>query len=297
MFDEKKIITKNIEHIYFDSIIRKKYEYYPIDLTLSSSKNDNIKSTFSLYIYPALMNKINAFLNVKDKKLYYYEYLYYNISDDLEEFQKEIIVNDKKYNITINDNFGSKNRKRFSIMNIPYQKCEVSENEMKSCSIQICELINKGFKKIIGIYNIKIEFKEKEISNDYFDKYYESFGDIYDIIKTNKSRFYNKIEEKLKNKFIKYDLIINKNKMHILNTNNFYESMTLSQFKSWFGLVICEFAKKSKSNEYKVKDVLSNADEILYTIKDKKLKYKDIIRILIFALNQTLIKKINIVKY
>ena len=294
MLDEKKIITKNIEYIYFDSIIRKKYEYYPIELTLSSSKNDNIKSTFSLYIYPSLMNKINAFLNVKDKKLYYYEYLYYNISDDLEEIQKEIIVNDIKYNITINDNFGSKNRKRISIMNIPFQKCEFSENEMKGCSIQICELINKGFKRIIGIYNIKMEFKEIEISNDYFDKYYESFGDIYDIIKSNNSRYYNNIEEKLETKLIKYKHIINENKINILNTNNFYESMTLSQFKSWFGLVICEFANKSKSNKYKVKDVLSNADEILYITKDKKLKYKDIIRILIFTLKQTLIKKIDI---
>ena len=294
MFDEKKIITKNIEHIYFDSIIRKKYEYYPIDLTLSSSKNENIKSTFSLYIYPALMNKINAFLNVKDKNLYYYEYLYYNISDNLEEIQKEIIVNDLKYNITINDNFGSKNRKRISIMNIPYQKCEFSENEMRSRSVQICELINKGFKRIIGIYNIKIEFKEIEKSNDYFDEYYESFGDIYDIIKSNNSRYYDDIEEKLENKLIKYELIKNKNQINILNTNNFYESMTLSQFKSWFGLVICEFANKSKSNQYKVIDVLSNADKILYITKDKRLKYKDIIRILIFALNQTLIKKINI---
>ena len=294
MFDEKKIITKNIEYIYFDSITRKKYEYYPIELTLSSSKNDNIKSTFSLYIYPSLMNKINAFLNVKDKKLYYYEYLYYNISDDLEEIQKEIIVNDIKYNITVNDNFGSKNRKRISIMNIPFQKCEFSENEMKSCSIQICELINKGFKRIIGFYNIKMEFKEIEISNDYFDKYYEFFGDIYDIIKSNNSRYYNIIEEKLETKLIKYERMMNKNKINILNTNNFYESMTLSQFKSWFGLVICEFSNNSKSNQYKVKDVLSNADEILYITKDKKLKYKDIIRILIFTLKQTLIKKIDI---
>ena len=148
-----------------------------------------------------------------------------SIADDLEEIQKEIIVNDIKYNITINDNFGSKNRKRISIMNIPFQKCEFSENEMKGCSIQICELINKGFKRIIGIYNIKMEFKEIEISNDYFDKYYESFGDIYDIIKSNNSRYYNNIEEKLETKLIKYKHIMNENKINILNTNNFYESI------------------------------------------------------------------------
>ena len=289
IFSGEKMITKNIEYIYFDSITRKKFEFYPFDLTLSNSKNKDISSTFTLYLYPALLNKINAFLNPKEKQLYYYEFLYYNISDDLEEINKEIIVNDKKYNITINDNFGSKNRKRISIMNIPYQNCEIAQNEMKTNSIQICELINNGFRRTIGIYDIKNEFKDYELHNDFFDEYYEDFGDIYDMIK--KSKLNDKeISEKLEIKLKKYN---NKIGNVLIDSNNFCDKMTLSQFKSWFGLIICEYANNSEKKKYTIYDILSIVNQMFKEIDNKNLKFKDIIRILLFKLNRILIKKSN----
>ena len=99
-------------------------------------------------------------------------------------------------------------------MNIPYQKCEIAQNEMKSNSIQICELINNGFRKIIGIYDIKNEFKDYKFSNDFFDFYYEDFGDIYDMIKSS-SLGCMEVSDVLKNKLKKYN---NKFQFDLINT-------------------------------------------------------------------------------
>lgn len=296
MFDGKKIIKNNIEYLFFDSVSRKKYEYYPINLTLSNSKDDNIKNTFTLHLYPALINKINAFINTKDKKLYFFEYFYYNISDTLGEVEKEIIVDNKKYNIIINDNFGSENRKRISIINIPFQKMEVLENELKSNSLKICELINHDVHKIIGIYDISNEFKDNEISNDFFDQYYEHFGDIYDKMQLPYHPNLNKNLETLKNKVVIYNNLYFK--YELTNTNLFYESMTFSQFKAWFGLIICFYANKCIIKNKEISDFIQEVNHILDKILGKNLKYKEIIRIIIYLINKKIFNELyNEIKF
>ena len=58
LFDMKKILKKE-EYIVISGCNVTKYEFYPITITLSSSKN--LKKTFIYYLYEGLMNKINAF--------------------------------------------------------------------------------------------------------------------------------------------------------------------------------------------------------------------------------------------
>ena len=59
---EDKIISKDIEYILFLSIYSKKYEYYPLQITLSNKKNkEKVSVRFTIYIYPGMMNKINVF--------------------------------------------------------------------------------------------------------------------------------------------------------------------------------------------------------------------------------------------
>ena len=292
-----KIISNDIEYILFLSVFVKKYEYYPLKITLSNKKNKEIISvSFTIYIYPGIMNKINVFINVKLERAYFFEYLYYNLKDELGEIEKTIDINNMNYNIKIYDSFGSKNRKRICIMNVPYQEMEIEEDELNSNSIQVCELRKGKYQKIAGIYDISYNIKEKEIENSYFDDYYEQFGDIYDNIRIHNLVNDKKIKENIK---IKYNTYKNNKHKDFLDTNNYQKSLTLSRFKAWFGLIICEVisldykATKSESeeesdNEYdinqNIKEIVEISQSILLSIKYAELKYIDIIRIIIFEL-------------
>ena len=289
--NKKKIISNEIEYMIFESYLLKKYEFYPFEIMLSNSMNEEINPIkFTYYLYPGVINKINLFINTNSPKTYFYEYLYYNIDNILLNTEKNIDINGLKYKITIQDNYGSKNRSRISIMNIPYQRMEVDEKDLNNNSLQVCELIKNDFHKIIGIYDIIYEFKEKEKCNDFFDEYYEKYGDIYDNIKLfnleNMEANINILIEKEK-EFNK------KNFENILDANNFNDSMTLSQFKSWFGIIICKFInnKNEKKNIYSVvKDIILNAFQMLCIIKNENLRYIDIIRIMIYYLKEKIMK-------
>ena len=292
-----KIISNDIEHILFFSVLSKKYEYYPLQLTLSNQKSKKEFSlSFTIYIYPGMMNKINVFINVISERTFFFEYFYYNLKDDLEEIEKTIYTHNDNYKLTIYDSFGSKNRKRICVMNVPYQEMEIEENELNSNSIQICELRKGKFQKIAGIYDIAYMIKEKERANDYFDDYYEQFGDIYDDILIHNTLNDEKIKENIKNKYIQYKT--NKHES-FLDTNDYQRSLTLSRFKTWFGLIICELvaladkSSKSKSNEefeaeydinQDIEEIVETAQSALTHLKNAKLKYIDIIRIVIFVL-------------
>ena len=291
---EDKIISNDMEYILFLSIFSKKYEYYPLQITLSNKKNKEIVSmSFTIYIYPGMMNKINVFINVELERAYFFEYLYYNLKDDLEEIEKTIYANNMNYNIKIYDSFGSKNRKRICVMNAQYQDMEIEEDELNSNSIQVCELRKGKYQKIACICDISYDIKDKETENNYFDDYYEQFGDIYDNIRIHNILNDKKTKENIKNKYNVYKK--NKHKS-FLDTNDYQKSLTLSRFKAWFGLIICEFlslASKSDSDgesdsEYDInpyiKEIVETAQSTLACIEDEELKYIDIIRIVIFVL-------------
>ena len=55
-----------------------------------NTKNEKIKPIpFTIFVYNGLLNKINTFLNTNCPKAYFYEYLYYNITQPLEEIEKK----------------------------------------------------------------------------------------------------------------------------------------------------------------------------------------------------------------
>jgi hypothetical protein len=126
--EEKKkiIISKNEEYLFITC--PRIFEYFPFKIGLLNTKDEKIESIiFTIYVYNGLMNKLNVFLNTNCEKTYFYEYLYYNITQPLKDIEKKIIVNDLEYNIEAYDNFSSENRKRICLLNIPYQNIRTSK--------------------------------------------------------------------------------------------------------------------------------------------------------------------------
>ena len=285
--NQSKKIEKDIEYLCITDTVRKQFEYSSYELIVRNSEDKKINDKrFLVYGYHSLINKINVFLNTKNQKTYFYEYFYYNLDNALGEISKKLLIDGKEYNILNCDNFGSLNRKRISIMNIPYQQNEVPEKDLKSNSIQICELIQNNFHKIIGIYDIPLLSKYYE-SNNFFNQYYENYGDIYDNIIKNDN--YEEIAEFLfqKNK----NFCKEKFKINLRNGLVYDNKMTLSQFKARIGLIICSFfqdSSKTKNEIIEIIILIKTLDKMFK--KKKKLNHSEIIRIIIFVLNEKIIK-------
>ena len=240
------------------------------------------------------MNKINVFLNTKSSKRYFYEYLIYNLEDELGKFEKKINIDNIEYNINISDSFGSLNRKRLSIMNIPYQDSEILEEEITGNSIQICELIKGKNKKIIGIFNIDF-FEIEEISCAYFDNYYPSFGDIYDMIieynDKNSEKIMNTLIAKLKS--INLKSLSESDNVNFNKVDLFENSMTLSQFKTRVGLIIIKYINDyiNISDKKYLNEVITEISSMFEQIKDENFEFLEVVRILIFTLENILVRK------
>ena len=296
-YDERTSIKieNEIEYLVIDSCIDKIYDYYPINLTLFNSTKEESKTiTFTVYLYQSVMNKINVFLNTKSSKTYFYEYLYYNLDDELGKMEKKINIDNIEYNINISDSFGSLNRKRLSIMNIPYQDSEILEEEITGNSIQICELIKGKNKKIIGIFNIDF-FEIEERSCSYFDDYYPSFGDIYDMIieynDKNIETVMNSLIAKLKS--INLKAISESDNVNFSKVGLFENSMTLSQFKTRVGLIIIKYINDyiNISDKKYFNEVITEISSMFEQIKDENFEFVEVVRILIFTLENILVQK------
>ena len=277
-----RVISNQKEYIVLSSNVRKKYEYFPYQIGLYNSEkleeNEELLIFFTIFVYPGLINKINAFINIKCPKTYFYEFFYYNIDKDLGIIEKSLIIEGKEYKINNTDSFGSRNRKRICVLNIPYQKTEVPEEELNTNSIQIGELIKDDINKIIGIWDISEDYFYEENMNLFFDDYYSEFGDVYDVI-TKKTKNYQKmiifLNEKIelfKSKKLNDDFTM---------TYNFEDRMTLSRFKARIGLIICQFMSQYK--KYLI-DIIYEISKLYLYIRDQKLKYSEIIRITVYTL-------------
>ena len=268
-------ISEKIKYLTISCTTFKKYEYFPFNITLNNSKEEN-SITFTVYLFPGLMNKINVFVNHVHTKAYFYEFLYYNISDNLKDVSKNINVDGKEYKINKSDSFGSKNRKRICIMNIPYQKNEVDEDELNGNSFQICELIKDEIHKIVGIFDISYNNFDIENSNDFFDNYYSEFGDVYDLITIYKGENAALLNEKIK----KFKNLKFKNDFFL--ASEFVDLMTLSQFKTRAGLIICQFM--NNAGKFMINSIIKQILDMYNLIKDENLSYSEIIRILVYTL-------------
>ena len=282
IFKQKKIKNKE-EYIIVYGMKIKKVGYYPIDITLLAYKK-NISKKFIYYLYEGVMNKINIFLNINIEKTYLYEYLYYKIDEPLNLTSQSIKIQENNIMINFFDNFGSENRCRFSILNIPYQKIEKEEEELNSNSIQICQLIKKDIKKVIGIYNIQ-EIKFNDIKeNCIFDIYYDDFGDILDkIILYQKMKDINNFFD-IKFKIFKYKK--EDFEFEFDNIFSFDEIMSLSQLKTRLGLLICHYMFNNKNDLEKSRKIIDAIKSLVFRINENNLKYYDIFRLMVFTLHE-----------
>ena len=286
--DEKIIISKNEEYLIINNIYPRIFEYFPFKIGLLNTKDEKDPMIFTIYVYNGLMNKLNVFLNTNCPKTYFYEYLYYNITQPLKDIEKKIIVNDLEYNIKAYDNFSSENRKRICLLNIPYQNIRTFEKELLHNSIQVNELILEDKREVLAINDIcSVEIKKPQPCS-YFNNYYLNFGDIYDLIMHFSIDQREKIVEVLNQKI---ELFNNLNfKYDLDEIYNFGDDLTLSQFKAYVGLIICHymsfFGKESTR--------LRIFDQIVYifiSILDRNVKHYDFIRILIFLIKEKIINR------
>ena len=179
-------------------------------------------------------------------------------------------------------------------MNIPYQDSEILEEEITGNSIQICELIKGKNKKIIGIFNIDF-FEIEEISCAYFDNYYPSFGDIYDMIieynDKNSEKIMNTLIAKLKS--INLKSLSESDNVNFNKVDLFENSMTLSQFKTRVGLIIIKYINDyiNISDKKYLNEVITEISSMFEQIKDENFEFVEVVRILIFTLENILVRK------
>ena len=75
-----KLINYNTINIVIENIRIPNYEYYPISIKLISTKEKETIS-FKFNLIHGFLNKINAFINQRYSKPYFYEYLYYSFNE------------------------------------------------------------------------------------------------------------------------------------------------------------------------------------------------------------------------
>jgi hypothetical protein len=212
---------------------------------------------FYISVLQGFINKYNVFINYKSNFSYYYEYLYYSF-DDLDFLRfKTIKINDSIKKITIYDNFGSQNRIKFNILNIPFQnECQKNKLGQYTNSLSICETFYKNPKepKIYGIFNItEIMYNSKIIKADHsiFDKYYDEFGFIFDDLKIsqiNNEKIDNFIE-KCRKQYLLFEKDLNR--LAFQSVSFYEEKISLSQLKARIGIISSYYL--ANQNSYKTK--------------------------------------------
>ena len=108
-------ISKKIEYVILYKKNDLNYNYFPYSIKLINQYKKEIHC-FKFLLYLGLLNKVNCFINYTGEGRYAYEYFYYNFSFNLPKFEC-IKLEDKNYFIENSDNFNSKARKRFIVVN------------------------------------------------------------------------------------------------------------------------------------------------------------------------------------
>ena len=254
----QKITEKEIYFI-FSTINQKYLDYFSIEILLKHKDKNEPTKNFNFLLYQGFLNKINLFVNISTPKTYFYEYYYLNLYNIIDNNIGTLLLEDgTKVEIDAYDNFNSQNRRRINLMNVTINSFNLNKNkvdpDIKNIisnitfnSVQICNLIKDNIEHIFGIFNIG-DYKIPDMeSNDIFDDYYDVFGNIYEeLVKKN---YY--IEEETFSEYIdKYDKCnLDKNISHFLI--KFNEDITLSQYKTRLGYLICYYyALKRKKKEF-----------------------------------------------
>ena len=235
------------------------YKLIPIKMQLRECQGSMYGKEFIVEISQGLLTKINAQINYKSENSFSYEYLYMffdetNIYDKI----KIIKINNKEIKINIFDNFDSKNRIRFNIVNIPFQdefdlKIPLKEINSKNNSFLVCETFKKDndASNIYGIFNLNEIYENKPLPfnpNITFNRYYNVFGNIYDSMKNNFTddaalKFIDMCSKKFK-----YEAMLS------IKTIFFDEGLTISQLKTRMEILISYYLSSKKIPSEKITD-------------------------------------------
>ena len=254
--NNKSININKKEHFFIISNISKLYfQNFSIEILLHHANKTEANKKFNFLLYQGFLNKINLFINITASKTYFYEYYYLDLCNNLDIDGGTLLLEDgNKVEIDAYDNFTSQNRKRINLMNVTKNSINLGKNKVKSelqeivseisfNSIQICSLIKDNNEKNIGIFNIE-DFKAQIFeNNDNFDDYYDDFGNIYEELVKKYFKINNDTFKEYINKYDKCKL--DKKISHLLL--NLDENLTLSQYKTRLGYLICYYCFSKKN--------------------------------------------------
>ena len=153
---EENIIKNNqLETIININLMNSNYKLVPVKMKLKEFQDSIDGKEFYINIMQGLLTKISLQINYKSENSFSYEYLYMffnetNIYDKI----KKIKINNEEIKINIFDNFDSKNRIRFNIVNIPFQnefdqKLPLKNINSQNNSFLVCETL----KNLFALYN------------------------------------------------------------------------------------------------------------------------------------------------
>ena len=285
IINEKDLHINQNEIYYVLPNMKTDYDYFPITISLLKSDNKNSRKNFKFILYQGLLNKINAFINYNSNKTYFLEYFFMSVDTPLKQINTKINIeiNNIQYDLKYVDTFQSVNRKRINILNVPFQEIEnFSENKLEKInSIQICKIFNQNKSIIYGIFDINEMYsKEERSDNSYFDKYYSEFGNVTSLFEDKKLNKDQLVKICL-NKF--NESKINKSEDSVVSTFN--NDLTLSQYKTRIGLLLCYYIHLKKN---KIREIKSSYEYIKFSIEDSKLTLLQRLRIIIFYMDKRL---------
>ena len=199
--------------------------YYIQDFILISQGKLDKKYCFNSFVYKNELNRMHCFINNINRNNYCYEIIYLS---KIEKYLPNEFNIDYKYKLIEYDNFDSKNRRRFNIINSPIIPKLYNKNTKNNNSLEIIYLINEN--NIINRYGVfslnifdNIYIKQCNIDqkiNDILINYYDEISKIkkaidirkihkkYSILLTSNQKKY--IEDKTINEikiYIKFNKI------------------------------------------------------------------------------------------
>ena len=221
-------------HTYYSNYL----DFFPIKITLISTKYKIIKE-FQFILVHGILNKINCFVNFSDNNSFFYEFYYYSFISYNLPSSMYIEIKNKKYCLNRFDSLDCSKRRRFNILNVPKNN-KYSEYKLnESNSFQICQINkinNESFD--FGIFDIKKIECSYFVENLYFDKYFDTFGGVLDYVLNYKDKHYQKLINYCKN-ILESEPTIIQNKNFVLSMLSFETKLTLRQFKTRIGIILC----------------------------------------------------------
>ena len=296
----ENIIKNNSMEIIVDTkLLKTNYKLFPIKFRLKENILSFNGKEFLIDILQGLLNKICMLINYNSKNSFSYEYLYTFFDENYEYDKiKKININNKEIKIDIFDNFVSKNRIRFNIVNIPFQgefklNLPLQDITFQNNSYLICETFkNNNNSNIYGIFNLNDIYRNLPLTinpNTIFNKYYNLFGNIYNDLK---KQFTN--GEALE--FIKEcKSMINEATNLSDEILIFDEDITASQLKTRIGFLISYYLSYNKeANSTKILH-FKNIQTFINTIETIKNQFSNnqILKIFSYLLRRTIKNKKN----